>query len=99
MWAGGQLLRVDPVMSGLIGVNTFFIVYLGLVMTMILRSTPQEMRGHSEQDDEGAVLILGIAVTAVTISLSSIFLVLNSASTSRAEVRRLGRAFILGRPG
>lgn len=85
MWAGGQLLRIDPVMSGLIGVNTFFIVYLGLVMTMILRSTPQEMRGHSEQDDEGAVLILGIAVTAVTISLSSIFLVLNSASTSPME--------------
>lgn len=85
MWAGGQLLRIEPVMSGLIGVNTFFIVYLGLVMTMILRSTPQEMRGHSEQDDEGAVLILGIAVTAVTISLSSIFLVLNSASTSPME--------------
>lgn len=85
MWAGGQLLRFDPVMSGLIGVNTFFIVYLGLVMAMILRSTPQEMRGHSEQDDEGAVLILGIAVTAVTISLSSIFLVLNSASTSPME--------------
>ena len=72
MWAASRALPVDPVMSGLIAINSFFLGYLALILTMILRSTPEKMRRHSEQDDEGAVLILGIALLAVGISLSAI---------------------------
>jgi len=85
MWAASRALPLDPVMSGLIAINSFFLCYLALILTMILRSTPEKMRRHSEQDDEGAVLILGIALLAVGISLSAIFLVLNRASTSPLE--------------
>ena len=85
MWAASRALPVDPVMSGLIAINSFFLGYLALILTMILRSTPEKMRRHSEQDDEGAVLILGIALLAVGISLSAIFLVLNRATISPIE--------------
>jgi len=85
MWGGSHLLPVDGVMSALIGANTFFLGYLALILTMVARTRPQDMRRHAEQDDEGAVLILAIAVMAVSISLWSIFLVLNRASISSME--------------
>ena len=85
MWAGSHLLAVDQVMSGLIGANAFFLSYLALMMAMVLRTTPTQMRRHSEQDDEGAVLILALALMAVLISLSSIFLVLNRSTISAVE--------------
>ena len=44
MWAASRALPVDPVMSGLIAINSFFLGYLALIMTMILRSTPEKMR-------------------------------------------------------
>ena len=98
MWAASRALPVDPVMSGLIAINSFFLGYLALILTMILRSTPEKMRRHSEQDDEGAVLILGIALLAVGISLSAIFLVLNRASTSPLETAFALAAAPLGWP-
>lgn len=85
MGACSHLLRVDGVMSGLIGANTFFLSYLALILTMVVRTPPKDMRRHAEQDDEGAALILAIAVMAVAISLSSIFLVLNRATISPME--------------
>ena len=85
LWALSHLMPVDAVMSGLISVNGFFLSYLGLMLVMILRIPAQEMRRHAEADDEGAVLILGIALMAVVVSLSSIFLVLNRTSSSTVE--------------
>lgn len=84
-WVVGHQLPIDPVMSGLISVNAFFISYLALMLVMILRTSPQTMRRHAEEDDEGAVLILVLALMAVGISLSSIFMMLNRASTGPME--------------
>jgi len=85
IWGASHLLPIDAVMGGLISVNGFFLIYLGLMLLMILRTPPQDMRRHAEADDEGAVLILAFALMAVVISLSSIFLVLNRASSSPLE--------------
>jgi uncharacterized membrane protein len=84
-WAGSYALQVERVMSGLIGANAFFVCYLALIWAMILRTTPQNMRRHAEQDDEGAALISALALLAVAISLASIFLVLNRATISPIE--------------
>jgi uncharacterized membrane protein len=84
-WAGSHLLPIDAVMGGLISVNVFFLGYLALMLAMILRTPPQDLRRHAEADDEGAVVILGIALMAIVISLSSIFLVLNRSSSSLME--------------
>jgi uncharacterized membrane protein len=72
-------------MRGLIGVNAFFASYLCLIIAMVLRSTPIQIRRHSEQQDEGAALILALALMAVAISLSSIFLVLNRTGIGSIE--------------
>ena len=85
MWTGSHVLAVDQVMRALIGVNAFFLCYLCLIMAMVRRSTPTQMRRHSEQDDEGAALILLLALVAVVISLSSIFLVLNRSAIGLIE--------------
>jgi uncharacterized membrane protein len=84
-WAGSQALPVDRIMSGLIGVNAFFLCCLALIWAMILRTSPENMRRHAEQYDEGGPLILALALMAVAISLSSIFLVLNRATISPIE--------------
>ena len=84
-WGASHLSPLDAVMREVIGVNAFFITYLGLMLRMILISTPDDLRRHSEADDEGAFLILVLAVLAVGISLASIFLVLNRGSDSLAE--------------
>ncbi len=85
IWGASHLLPIDAVMSGLISVNAFFLIYLGLMLVMILRTPPQDMRRHAEAEDEGAVVILAIALAAVVVSLLSIFLVLNRASSSPIE--------------
>jgi uncharacterized membrane protein len=85
VWAVSHQMPLDAVMSGLISANAFFLSYLTLMLAMILRTLPQDLRRHAEADDEGAVLILAIALMAVVISLSSIFLVLNRASSSLME--------------
>ena len=85
LWAGSHLTPLDGVMRAVIGVNGFFVCYLGLMLWMILTTPAQDLRRHAEADDEGAVLILLLAVLAVGISLSSIFLVLNRGSDSIVE--------------
>lgn len=85
LWGVSKALPLDAVMCALIGVNGFFICYLALMLWMILKTTPDDLRHHAEADDEGAALILILAVTAVAISLASIFLVLNRASDSQTE--------------
>ena len=76
---------LDLVMRTVIAVNGFFVSYLTLMGWMILRTSPEDLRRHAEADDEGAALILILAVAVVGVSLFSIFTVLNRASDNRAE--------------
>jgi uncharacterized membrane protein len=60
------------------GVNAFFVLYLGLMAGLVRTSTPAELRRHAAEADEGVVLILLLALLAVVVSVSAIFLVLNA---------------------
>lgn len=85
LWGVSHLTQLDGVMRAVIGVNGFFVCYLALMLSMILTTSHENLRRHCEADDEGAFLILLLAVVAVGISLASIFLVLNRANDSLAE--------------
>lgn len=85
LWGGSRVVSLDAVMGALIGVNGFFVCYLGLMALMIFKTAPEDLRRNAEADDEGSALILVLAVTAVGISLASIFMVLNRTSDSQAE--------------
>lgn len=85
LWGASQITPFDGVMRAVVGVNGFFICYLSMMLWMILTTTPGDLRRHSEADDEGALLILILAVLVTGVSLSSIFTVLNRGSDSLAE--------------
>lgn len=68
----------------LAGVNVFFLLYLGLMVRLILASDPKELRRHSAQSDEGVALILLLALLAVAVSVTAIFLVLNADESGQA---------------
>lgn len=85
LWAGGALTPLDGVVRALIGVNGFFLAYLGLMLVLSLRASADDLRRHAEVDDEGAALILVLAMVAIGISLTAIFMVLNRANDSLGE--------------
>ncbi len=61
----------------LIGVNGFFVAYLALMTRLAWPATPENLRSHASDDDEGIALILLLAVGAVAVSLWAIALVLS----------------------
>ena len=63
-------------MQALLGVNGFFLTYLALSARLARSTTPQDLKKQAENDDEGIVLIVLLAIVAVIISLSSIIWVL-----------------------
>lgn len=62
----------------LAGVNGFFASYLVLMLSLAARLTGENLRRHSEIEDEGAALILTLALMAVGFSLTAVFTVLNA---------------------
>ncbi len=85
IWVVTSALPIDPVMRSLVAVNGFFIVYLALMIRLTHNTTVDELRRHAEADDEGSALILVLAIAAVGVSLTSVFLVLNRQSDSLGE--------------
>ncbi|NBZ88237.1 DUF1345 domain-containing protein [Stagnihabitans tardus] len=79
IWAAG--FGLAPEMRALAGVNGFFFTYLLLVALMGRSLTPEALRAHAEIEDEGAALILILALLGVGVSLSAVFLVLNRESS------------------
>jgi uncharacterized membrane protein len=63
----------------LIGADVFFTVYLALLIASTKRLTPDDLRRHAADTDEGLPLILALAVASVGVSLAAIVLVLNVA--------------------
>jgi len=76
---------LDLALRALMAVNGFFVTYLALMFWMTVTTTPTDLRRHSEQDDEGMALILLLALAAVTVALTAVFLVLNRRIDSAAE--------------
>ena len=62
----------------LAGVNAFFLLYLALMARLVRDSGPDDLRRHAAEDDEGVALILILALVAVVVSVTAIFLVLNA---------------------
>lgn len=69
-------------MQALLGVNGFFVAYLGLTTRMAIATGPDDLKRHAEADDEGIVLIVLLAVAAVLVSLAAIVWVLRGQDTS-----------------
>jgi uncharacterized membrane protein len=76
---------VDPVLRVLIAANCTFAVYLGLMLRLTVTTTPDDLRRHAEADDEGSALIILLAVVAVAVSVTAVFLVLNREIDTLAE--------------
>ena len=70
------LWPISRPMQALVGVNGFFVAYLGLTARMAFNTSPDALRQHAGADDEGIVLILLLAVAAVLVSLAAILWVM-----------------------
>lgn len=83
-------LGLDLMLRALLAVNSFFLSYLMLMLALTVTTSPEDLRRHSEQDDEGITLILFLALGSVAIALTSVILVLSdTAHTTLQEVLAL----------
>lgn len=84
--AGSLGLPLTGSMRALLAAVTVFVVYIGLTLWMAGRVTPDDLRRHAEQSDEGLVAIIAITMAVVGVSLGSLLLLLNDpAGVSWAE--------------
>ena len=67
--------------QALLGVNGFFVAYLGLTARMAHKTSPDALKRHAGSDDEGIFLIVALAIGAVLVSLAAILWVLNRQDT------------------
>lgn len=74
-------LVADWQLQALLGVDGFFLIYLGSTYRLAAKTTPADLQHHAEADDEGIVLIVILAVAAVIISLIGIVWVLRARET------------------
>lgn len=72
----------EPLTVALFGVDGFFVGYLALSLWLTMNSSAADLQRRCEEDDEGIVLILILALTAVVVSLGAIFQVLTSPNQS-----------------
>jgi uncharacterized membrane protein len=78
IWVVTSAAGGDMAMRALTAVNGFFAIYLIQMLRLTFVTGIDDLRRHAEVDDEGAALILLLAVAAVIVSVAAIFLVLNS---------------------
>lgn len=76
---------MNGVLKALISVDGFFVAYLAMMLWITHSMTVDDLRRHSEQEDEGITLILVIALGSVVISMSSVVLVLSQKSPTTVE--------------
>ncbi len=76
LWLGGVVTSLPPLV--LIVVDVFSTLYLLLMLAQAARLTPDDLRRHAAEADEGIPLIVLIAVGIVATSLTAIFLVLSA---------------------
>ncbi len=85
IWVVTSAAEVDLAMRSLIAVNGFFAIYLIQMLRLTIVTGVDDLRRHAEADDEGSALILLLAVAAVVVSITAIFLVLNSRAGTLGE--------------
>lgn len=88
-------LELPAVTGLLLGVNSFFVTYLGFMTLHSLRLNPEALRHHAETEDEGIVVIVLLAIGTVSVSLVAIFAALNG-SGNRLEIGLAMAAVPLG---
>ncbi len=75
LFAAVQFAPLTPALRALIGVNAFFVTYLGLMLRYAQTVSLPDLRQHAETADEGLGLILILAILAVSVSLTAIVMV------------------------
>jgi uncharacterized membrane protein len=88
-WAQAQALRL--MLAG----DVFFGVYLVTTAILATGATADELRERATIEDEGMILISLITVTAVVLSLASIFALLNQQERTGALYTALSMASVL----
>lgn len=83
----GLALPLPIEFRALIGANAFFLIYLGLMLRFAQTVTPDDLRRHAEQTDEGLALILTLAAGSVAVSLGAIAMALNGTDEAAALAR------------
>ncbi len=78
-------LDFDLILQALLSVNGFFITYLVLMLAVTQTMTADDLRKHSELEDEGITLIVVLALGTVTIAMASVVLVLSQKSGSTLQ--------------
>lgn len=76
--AGALAWQSPRAIAALIAADTVFIVYLVLMIVLARNASPDDMRRHAAERDEGLPLILCIAFAAIVISLVAILSVLRN---------------------
>lgn len=67
----------EPFMRVLLAGDAFFLAHLLAMAVLLSRSSTERYRHHAEQEDDGLPLISLITIAALTLSLASIFALLN----------------------
>jgi uncharacterized membrane protein len=75
-------LSFAPVLALMAAADVLFLTYLLLTARIVGTTGPDDLRRHAEEEDEGVALILFLAGLAVLVSVTAIFLVLNSSDSS-----------------
>ena len=65
--------QIPPVLGG----DAFFIIYLAFVAAVRARMTPDDLRRHASEEDEGILVIVLLALAAIVFSLTAIFVLFN----------------------
>ena len=78
-------LGLDLMLRALLAINGFFLSYLVLMLALTVATSPEDLRKHSEQDDEGITLILILALGSVGAALASVILVLSDTAHTDAQ--------------
>lgn len=64
--------QVPPILGG----DTFFVIYLAFAAAVRVRMTPDDLRRHASEEDEGILVIVLLAAAAIVFSLTAIFVLL-----------------------
>lgn len=71
-------LSFAPGLALMAAADVFFLIYLLLTARIVGQTGPDDLRRHAEEDDEGVAIILLLAGLAVLVSVTAIFMVLNT---------------------
>ncbi len=78
LFAAVQLAPLSQALRAQLGVNAFFVIYLGLMLHFAQTAPASDLRQHAEAEDEGVGFILALAILSVAVSLTATVLMLSA---------------------